>query len=135
MTHSYKCFECLILHGINRILSKFYWKIIEIFFRIAYPIKYLQKKESKFVLTKKCENNFHQLKPLLTTSPMLKIANPDGKFTVCTDACEEAIGGVLMWDEHVNLYESRKLKEHEINYYTHAIIHVVGPRRRQVEFR
>ena len=105
-------------------------KIIEIFSRIAYRIKYLQKKESKFVWTKKCENNFHQLKPLLATSPMLKIANPNGKLTVCTDACEKAIGGVLMWDEHVIFYVSRKLKEHEINYYTHAIIHVVGPMRR-----
>ena len=49
---------------------------------------------------------------------------------VCTDACGQGLGGVLMQDNHVICYESRKLKEHEKNYATHdlklaAIVHAL----------
>ena len=40
---------------------------------------------------------------------------------VCTDACEQGLGGVLMQENHVICYESRKLKEHEKNYATHDL--------------
>ena len=40
---------------------------------------------------------------------------------VCTDACGQGIGGVLMHDNHVVCYESRKFKEHEKNYATHDL--------------
>jgi hypothetical protein len=42
-------------------------------------------------------------------------------FFVCTDACKEGLGGVLTQNGHVISYESRKLKEHEINYATHEL--------------
>jgi hypothetical protein len=46
------------------------------------------------------------------------------------DACIEGLGGVLMQDNYVVCYESRKLKEHEKNYVTHdlelvAIVHAL----------
>jgi hypothetical protein len=59
------------------------------------------------------------LKHLLTSAPILKIANPNKDFVVCIDACGEGLGGVLMQDNHVVCYESRKLKDHERNYVTH----------------
>jgi hypothetical protein len=40
---------------------------------------------------------------------------------VCTYACKERVGGVLMQNGHVICYESRILKEHEINYATHDL--------------
>ena len=40
---------------------------------------------------------------------------------VCTDACGQGLGGVLMKDNHVVCYESRKLKDHEKNYVTHDL--------------
>ena len=51
-------------------------------------------------------------------------------FVVCTDACGQGIGEVLMQDNHVICYESRNLKEHEKNYATHdlelaAIVHAL----------
>ena len=49
---------------------------------------------------------------------MLKIADPDKEFIVCTDACKRELGGVLMQEGHVICYESRKLNEHEQNYVT-----------------
>jgi hypothetical protein len=38
---------------------------------------------------------------------------------VCTNACKEGIGGILMKNGHVIGYESINLKEHERNYATH----------------
>jgi hypothetical protein len=73
---------------------------------------------------------FKLLKKLLTSAPILKNCNLDKYFVVCIDACIEGLGGVLMQDNHVVCYESRKLKEHEKNYVTHdlelvAIVHAL----------
>ena len=70
------------------------------------------------------------MKNLLTSAPVLKIANPK-KYLVFTYACNQGLGGVLMQDNHVVCYKSRKLKEHEKNYATHdleleAIVHVIN---------
>jgi hypothetical protein len=81
-------------------------------------------------LVTKCQDNFDKLKGLLTTTPILRVADPDKYFTVCVDASKEGLGGVLTQDGHIIYYESRKLKEHERNYITHdlelvAIIHAL----------
>ena len=46
-------------------------------------------------------------------APVLRIADPDGDFVVCTDASKEELGGVLLQNDYVIYYESGKLKEHE----------------------
>ena len=74
--------------------------------------------------------NFNKLKHLLTTNPILKIDNHFKDFVVCTDACREVLGEVLIQENYVVAYESRKLKEHENNYSTHnlelaAIMHAL----------
>ncbi len=51
--------------------------------------------------------------------------NPIGDFTVCTDASFKSVGVVLMQDDRVILSKSRKLKDHELNYHTHDLEHVV----------
>ena len=61
------------------------------------------------------------MKSLLTSAPVLKVAEPEKDFVVCTDACGQGLGRVLMQGKHVICYESRKLKEHEKNYATHDI--------------
>ena len=78
----------------------------------------------------KCEESFNKLKELLTTAPVLRIADPHRDFDVCTDVCNEGLGGVLTQDGHVIAYESRKLKVHERNYATYdlelvAVIHAL----------
>ena len=97
---------------------------------MAHTITSLQRKGVKFDWNSKCKDNFQKLKEMITSALVLKIADPEGKFVVCTDACKQGIGGVLMQDGHVISYESRKLKEHEKNYATHdlelaAIIHAL----------
>ena len=61
---------------------------------------------------------------------MLKITDPEADFLVCTNACKEGLGGVLMQKGSVICYESQKLNEHEVNYVTHdleltAIVHAL----------
>ena len=68
------------------------------------------------------------MKHLLTSAPVLKVAYPEKDFVVCTNACNQGLGGVIMQDNHVVCYESKKLKDHEKNYATHdlelaAIVH------------
>ena len=61
-----------------------------------------------FVWDLKCEESFNKLKELLTTVTILKITDPDKDFVVCTDACNEDLGGVLIQVGHVIAYELRK---------------------------
>jgi hypothetical protein len=66
----------------------------------------------------------------LTSAPILRIVDPEEDFIVCTDACNEGLGGVLSQNGFVICYESRKLKDHERNYATHdlelaAIVHAL----------
>jgi hypothetical protein len=75
----------------------------------------------KFEWTPKCEESFQQLKSILTSVAILKIANPDEDFVVCTDACNVGLDGFLSQEDHVVYYESRKLKERERNYVTHDL--------------
>ena len=70
------------------------------------------------------------MKNILTHAPVLKVADLEKDFVVCTDACGQGLGGVLMQDNHVIYYESIKLNEHEKNYATHdlelgAIVHAL----------
>jgi hypothetical protein len=112
-------------------LAGYYRRFVEEFSKIAHPITSLQRKGVKFQWTLDCENSFQHLKKLLTSAPILRIADPNEDFIVCTDACKEGLGGVLSQNGFVICYESRKLKEHERNYVTHdleleSIVHALG---------
>jgi hypothetical protein len=76
-------------------LAGYYIRFIVRFSKIAHPITSLQRKEKKFQWTEECESSFQRLKQLLTSAPILKIANPNKDYVVCTDACKEGLGGVL----------------------------------------
>ena len=70
------------------------------------------------------------MKNLLTSAPILKVADPEKYFVVCTDAYNQGLGGFLMQYNHVVCYKSRKMKDHEKNYDTHdfelaAILHAL----------
>jgi hypothetical protein len=53
------------------------------------------------------------------TSSILKFLDMDKEFLVCRDASKEGLGRVLMQDDRVITYISRKLRKHEENYETH----------------
>jgi hypothetical protein len=100
-------------------LTRYYRRFIKGFSKIGFPNTSLQKKGVKFIWTSECEEIFQELKYLLTNAHILKIADPNKDFLVCTNDCKEGLGGVLMQEGNVIFYESRKLNEHEVNYVTH----------------
>ena len=102
-------------------LARYYKRFITGFSKIAHPITSLQRKEEKFQWTKECEKSFQRLKQLLTSAPILRIADPNVDFLVCTEACKEGLGRVLSQNGFVICYDSRMLKEHENNYATHDL--------------
>jgi hypothetical protein len=102
-------------------LARYYRRFIKRFSKIGCPTTALKKKGVKFTWTSECEERFQELKYLLTHAPILKIADPDDDFLMCTDACKEGLGGVLMLEGRVICYKSRKLNENEINYMTHDL--------------
>jgi hypothetical protein len=106
-------------------LARYYRRFIKGFSKIGCPITTLQTKGTKFLWTQKCEERFQTLKHLLTHAPMLKIIDPEADFLVCTNSCQEGLGGVLMKKGIVICYESQKLNEHEVNYVTHHLELVV----------
>jgi hypothetical protein len=55
---------------------------------------------------------------MLKTTPILKVPDMDMEFLVCTDGSKEGLGRVLMQDDQVIAYISRKLRRHEENYET-----------------
>ena len=87
-------------------LDRYYRKFIENFSKIACPITSLQKKEAKFIWNEKCEVSFKKIKELLTKAHVLRVGDMDKDFVVCTDACKEGLGGVLLQYDHVIAYES-----------------------------
>ena len=111
-------------------LTGYYCKFIDCFSKIAHRITIFQKKSVKFVWSQWCQYSFDKLKHLLTTTPILRIVDPNKYFVVCNDASKYGLGGILIQDGHVICYESRKLKEHENKYVVHdmeltAIIHAL----------
>jgi hypothetical protein len=109
-----------------------YYKIFIVgFSRIAHPITSLQRKGVKFQWKTECEKSFQHLKQLLTSSPILRIVDPNEDLMVFTDACKEGLGGVLSHNRFVVYFESIKLKEHERLYFIQdleltAIVHALN---------
>ena len=71
-------------------------RFIEGFFKVSHAITSFQKKGIKFEWKVRCEESFQRLKNLLPSALVLKIADPKKYFVVCTDACGQGLGGVLM---------------------------------------
>eukprot|EP00253_Pinus_taeda_P032966 PITA_32966 len=74
-------------------LAGYYRRFVEGFSKVAFPITSLQKKGKLFHWTPNCQKSFEQLKHLLTTAPILSIADPNKDYVVCTDASKEGLGG------------------------------------------
>ena len=69
-------------------LAGYYRRFIEGFSELSRPITPLQNKGVKFEWNSKCEYSFQRLKEMLTSTPILKIADLNERFIVYTDACK-----------------------------------------------
>ena len=67
-------------------LARYYRRFIEGFSKVAHPITCLQKKGIKFEGALRYEESFQNLKNILTSAPVLKVAYLEKYFMVCTDA-------------------------------------------------
>lgn len=107
-----------------------YMIFIKNFSKIGFPSISMQNKGKGFELMCDCTTRFDQFKQPLTKSQILRITYLEKYFNVCTDACKEGLGGVLMYASQMVCYESQNLNQHEQNYATHdqevsTIIHVM----------
>jgi hypothetical protein len=73
-------------------LTGYHRIFIKGFSKIGFPITSLQKKGVKFIWTIECEERFQEHKYFLTNVPVLKIADLNKDFLMCTDACKEGLG-------------------------------------------
>ena len=90
----------------------------------------LLQKDEKFVWTLKCEEDFHTLRTLLISTPVLAQPDIEKPFDVYCVACGTGLGCVLMQEGRVIAYASRQLRKHEVNYPTHdlelaAVVHAL----------
>jgi hypothetical protein len=100
------------------------------FSKIAKPMTRLLQKDEKFVWTPKCEEAFHTLQTLLTSTPILALPDIEKPFDVYYDASGTSLGCVLMQEGQVIAYASRQLRKHEVNYPTYdlelaAVVHAL----------
>jgi hypothetical protein len=77
-------------------LAGYYRRFIPDFSKIAKPMTRLLQKDEKFVWTPKCEEAFHTLQTLLTSTPVLAQPDIEKPFGVYCDASGTGLGCVLM---------------------------------------
>ena len=87
-------------------LTRYYRRFLVGYSNIAHAITSLQRKNTRFEWTHKCEGNFKLIKRTLINVQVLKIAYLEKDFVVCTDAKDTCIGGVLMQKSYVISYVS-----------------------------
>ena len=68
-----------------------------------------------FVWTSSIEEAFKILKETLSSALVLTLLDFSKPFMVTIDASKQAIGGVLSQDSKPIAFESRKLRDHELN--------------------
>ena len=90
---------------------------------VVVPLIHLTRKgqPDKVNFNQLCHGAFMQLKEVLITQPVLKVANPKQPFILQTDVSEFDLDAVLSQkgeegEEHPVAYASRKLFLREMNY-------------------
>ena len=123
-------------------MVSYYRKFIRSFSEVAAPLHDLTKKGQIFQWGDKEERAMQNLKDALTEAPVLRLADPEKKYVVATDASNYAIGGVLMQgsesDLHPIAFISRKLRTTELKYDTYdkemiAIVYALQQWRHYLE--
>lgn len=98
-----------------------YRRFIPHFATIAKPLFNLTKKDAKWDWTTACEEAFVTLRDALITKPVLRIADPNKRYVLHTDASDYALGAILMQEDesgflHPLAYASVTLNAAEQKY-------------------
>ena len=105
-----RCF--LALAGYKR-------RFVKDFSNITIPLTNLLKKMTKFEMLDKCEDTFQELKRRLTISLVLTLLVEGKENTLYSYASKNVLGCMLMQDDKIMTYASKKLKLYEKNYPAH----------------
>ena len=98
-------------------LTNYFRHHIDHYAEITLPLTKLLRKDAAFdCSTPACVEAVNKLKEVLTTAPVLRIADPSKPYTVECDASGFALGAVLLQEGHPVAYESRKFTPAEQNY-------------------
>ncbi|KAK4380946.1 Retrovirus-related Pol polyprotein from transposon gypsy [Sesamum angolense] len=100
-------------------LANYYRRFIKGYSKIVNLLKDLLRKDQKWEWTVACNNAFRSLKQAISSQLVLKLPQFDKPFEVQVDASNWAVGGMLVQDKHPVAFESRKLKDAELQYRTH----------------
>lgn len=103
-------------------LTGYYRKFIEDYGLLAKPLTKLLRKDIKFNFDQECKKSFEILKRKITEAPILKYPDDEKRFSITTDASNEALG-VVLTQEHDGkdmpiAYYSYTLNSAEKNYST-----------------
>ncbi|GJE99152.1 polyprotein [Phanerochaete sordida] len=101
--------------------TNFYRRFVDNYARIVLPLNTLTRKDTPFSFSSACRDAFNALKKALLSYPVLRHFDAARPCTLCTDASDFAISGVLQQPDDLGLlhpvgYYSRKLTPAEINY-------------------
>ncbi|GJU23026.1 putative reverse transcriptase domain-containing protein [Tanacetum coccineum] len=102
-------------------LFGYYQIFIEGFSNIGKPMTKLTQKKVAFEWGDRQEAAFQTMKNKLCSAPILALPQGAENFIVYCDASHKVLVAVLMQNEKVIAYASRKLKIHEKNYTTHDL--------------
>nr|GEU32048.1 reverse transcriptase domain-containing protein [Tanacetum cinerariifolium] len=100
----------------------FYQRFIQDFSKIARPMTHLLEKETLFVFSKDCIDDFETLKKKLTEAPILVVPDWNLPFKLMCDASNFAIGAVLGQQKTKHFqpihYASKTITDAQIHYTT-----------------
>nr|GEV53076.1 reverse transcriptase domain-containing protein [Tanacetum cinerariifolium] len=110
----------------------FYRRFIQDFSKIARPMNYLLEKETPFLFSKECIDEFNTLKKKLTEAPILVVPDWNLPFELMCDASDYAIGSVLGQCKSKHFqpihYANKTMTEAQIHYTTTEKEMLVVPR-------
>ena len=112
----------------------FYWRFVQNFYRIVWPLNDLTKKNDTFHWTNKCQGVFNELKQCTTEALILVMIHNDGPIQVETDNCWYVTGALISQEQEGNYkpitYYLKSFNDVEQNSPTHnqelyAIMHAL----------
>ena len=103
-------------------LVGYYRKFVPRFGDISRVLTHLTKKYIEFKWTPECENCFQILKEFLQQAPILRYPDPQGSYTLYTDASKYAYAGILTQHnngtDHPITYISELFRGSQLNWAT-----------------
>jgi hypothetical protein len=73
----------------------FYWRFIQNFSQIAWPLMHLLAKDAPFNFMEECLQSLHTLKKALISAPVIQHPDWHLPFVIMCDASDYAVGAVL----------------------------------------